>query len=464
MSLAAILNSARSALVTHQLASTITSHNIANVETEGYTRQRVNLSSNLPRQTTYGQVGTGVRLEGVTRMREGLLDNAVRREGGKAASYGMRTQLLQQAEGLFAEPGDAGIAASLDAFWGSWSDLAEAPTSNSARLMVRQRGGQLAGALNLAATRLNEIESGVRLQVTETVDTLNSLARQIAAVNDEIMAAEVGGIAPANDLRDERDRFLDQLSKLGSTQVVQQADGTVIVNLDGSPFVQGGTYQTLSADVVAGTQIVARANGQQLSFPASGSVLGEMVNFLNGDVPAIRADLDTMARQLVLTVNDIHETGWTAAGGTGVRFFEEPADPTTITARNVSLSAAVLADHSVVAASGVVNGPGDNSVAIALSALRDDTTVVTSGAGTTSFADFYRGVVTGVALDLAAAKNSTRAYETLASQAETRRESVSGVSVDEELVSLVQHQQAYTAATRLVTTVDEMMQSLLNMV
>src|SRR5690606_31987967 len=129
-----------------------------------------------PLPLPHGTFGTGVRMDNVERMRDTLADQAVRRESGKAASYGARQELLGRVETIFGEPSETGIGSTLDRFWSSWSDLANAPTSDNARTMVRQRGAQVALALNGAAERLNEIEFDVRADIVDTIGELNNLA------------------------------------------------------------------------------------------------------------------------------------------------------------------------------------------------------------------------------------------------------------------------------------------------
>lgn len=462
--LGGILNTAKSAILVNQAAVQITAHNISNANTEGYSRQRAVLSAGYPLRTPSGTFGTGVRLDNVERLRDTLADQSVRRESGKAASFGTRSDLLGRVETIFGEPSETGIGSTLDRFWSSWSDLANTPTSNNARTMVRQRGEQVALALNGAAERLNVIEADVRADVVDTIGELNGLARGIAELNQQIVISETNGTT-AGDLRDARDALVDQVAKIGNVRVVVENDGTYNVTLDGSPFVQGSSPQSMSADMGGGGLVVVRSQGQQFDFPREGSRLGAMVRFINEDIVNVRASLDQFASGLVTTVNGIHELGWTPTGA-GVQFFAEPADPVAnpITARNISLSAAVLADASVIAASDTVGATTDNTIALQLAALRHDPSTMPAGANTTSFAGYYETIVTGVALELRSAEDSTGVYETLAAQAEMRRQSYSGVSTDEELVKLIQFQQAYGAATRIVSTVDEMMQSLLNMV
>lgn len=474
-SLGGILNTARNAINAHNLSAQVASHNIANAGTEGYSRQRVQLSAASPLYQTYGAVGSGVVVSDISRARDALADIGVRRESGKLAGYSLRHDVLTEVEGIFGEPSETGIASTLDRFWNAWSDLANNPRSNSAKTSVRQRGELVVQALNEANTRLGEVEADLRSRLGSGVEDVNRIASQIAELNVAVVRAEAGG-PTAGDLRDLRDRLIDELSALGSTRVLESDSGSVSITLEGIPLVDASTAKAVATDIVNGKLVVTV--GGEPAAAREGSALGEMTRLYNADIPAIRADLDALARGLVTTVNGLHRQGKTSAGdavtpkpagwdpavdSSLVDFFDQPADLSDVTAGTLALSDAVKADAAVIAA-GSSDGAGDNSLALSIAALRSDDGTMTAASGPASFDGFYRGLVTRVAHDINSAENSITVHESLSVQALNRRESVSGVSTDEELIQLMQSQQAYIAATKLVTAVDEMTQTLLNMV
>ncbi|HEX6631116.1 MAG TPA: flagellar basal body protein, partial [Gemmatimonadaceae bacterium] len=223
-SMGSILNIARLAINAHQTAIQVASHNIANAETPGYSRQRAVLVENVPERTPIGLLGTGVLTHRVDQMRDGLLDAGFRRESSQAAGFGLRGDLLGQLEGVFNEPSDGAFAATLDAFWNAWSDLANAPANDNARDVLRQRGSQVAMTLNGYATRLDELSADTGLRLDRSVVQFNDYARQVAALNNQIVAAETGA-GVAGDLRDARNVALDAMAKLAPVQVIDRADG-----------------------------------------------------------------------------------------------------------------------------------------------------------------------------------------------------------------------------------------------
>lgn len=480
-----MLNAARSAISSHQVAMQAISQNIANAETPGYSRQRAELVPATPLRFPGYTIGNGVAVTDVVRLRDQFLDVAYRRDAGRSDAFNMRTDLLGEIEALLNEPSETGLASTMDRFWSSWDDLANNPTNPTVQGVVRLRGEQVAYTLNGYSERLDHLTNRTRAHLSSVVTEVNTLSSQVAALNRQITAAEAGG-QQSPDLRDTRDRIADQLAKMAGVKVDMQSNGTMSVHFGGMMLVDASHARTL--EVRAGTTTTIGFVGDPDPVMGIEGQAGEMMSFLNTDVPALRARLDSFARGLVNAVNEYHASGWTAAGdalggsnwntalgptGSRINFF----DASGTSASTIKLSAEVAASISVIAAGDVQNAPGNNGLALALGALRDDVGMAALqtrmganfatliGFGTTeSFADHYTSTVTGIGVKASDAKSQASVFETLAAQAENRRSSVNGVSLDEELTLMLRHQQAYTAATRLVRVADEMAQSILNMV
>lgn len=438
-----ILNIARSAIAAQQAAVQVVSQNISNSQTEGYSRQRANLDAGAPARTPVGMLGSGVVVRDVTRARDALLDTTYRRETGNAADFGLRRELLGQVEEIFGELSDSGFSYTLDAFWSSWSDLANHPTNASVRGLVKQHGEEVVFALNNYAARLDSLRSSVTTRVDRTVEEVNELARQLADINRQVSLAEGGG-STAPDLRDQRDRVLDQISRLAQVQVVERSDRSVAVFIGTISLVDGSQARAVEMDSASLKLRIGTSGLRDV-----GGSLGAMLDLRDTEIPLVQSRLDELARKLVEEVNAIH------VDGTGRSFF----DPARTTAGTIALSAEID-DPSVI---GTVPGaPADNQVALDLAALRDRGIAFSSSAGKT-FGGFYGQLVSDVGLKVNSADRSSTVYETLASQADTRRAGVSGVSTEEELLQLMRHQQAYAAATRLVAAADEMLKAILQL-
>lgn len=473
---------ARNALLTHQTALQTISQNIANAETPGYSRQEAVLAANTPVRLPNGIVGTGVHVETIIRKRDIMLDDTVRAASGQASNAGLRSTLLSQMEGVFGEPSDAGMSSALDRFWNSWSDLASTPSSKAAHTAVQQSGRQVAQLFNSYDAQLTQQRNASLERLTGTIAQVNALARRVADLNTRITTSESAGDS-ANDLRDQRDLALDSLSRVAGTRVLPQANGTVMVLLGNSALVDGDTARPISmafdipvpppAVTPSDIPVRLRLGDSPDRIMVPGGELKALADGINTDIPLLRGRLDALASALASTVNTAHSAGFVFAGNTipgtaAGNFFDPGSFSTPVRAGTLALDAIVAGDASQVAVSGDANAPTDNAAALALSALRTANATVTytnpgGAVETGSFLGFFRNTVTSLGSSAKAAQDDATVFDLLTTQGEARRQSVSGVSTDEELVNLMRVQQSYTAATKLIKTADEMLQTLLSL-
>ena len=463
MNFGGLLNIARSGLAASQAQISTTSQNVTNAQTPGYSRQRVLLKPGYPEQLPQGTFGTGVLVDGVERMRNELMDVSYRRDSQSASFTEERRDALQAVEGVLGEPSQTGLASSLEQFWSSWSDLSTNPDSSAARGVVRQRGFQVAAQLNQYGNQIVDAQTVARSRLLETAQRVNALSSEVADINARIVAAEAAG-NQSPDMRDQRDLKVDELAALIGATAYAQPNGTVNINVGGDSIVDGANFkpvriQALTSDptklgIALGT---APAGGgtTETMYQIGGQMAGT-VDAYNNVYPAALTQLDGIASALVTTTNGVHRTGFIGASAAG-NFF----DSARTTARTIRLDAAITTNSNNVAASGLANQTGDNTVALALSRLRDSATTVNGQ--TVSINEGYRNVVTTIATGTNSASGTATAARTLATQSDARRESIKGVSIDEEMVNLMKYQQSYAAAARLITVVDEMSQTLINM-
>lgn len=475
MSLNSVLGSARLALQAQTSAMETASHNIANATVDGYSRQRIDLQPNTPMYTPNGAIGTGVVVADVTRVRDTMLDTTYRSQVSQSSQYGVRRDLMANVSNVFGEPSATGLSSTLDQFWASWGDLANSPNSTAAKSVVQQRGAQLASTLNRFSTDLDNISTTASAQVDSQVASFNQYASQVADLNQKIVAAESGGQS-ANDLRDIRDRALDEMNKIAPVTVSESHNGSDTVYLSNMSVVDGVSAKQISTDRTGGT-LTLKLSGYSTNIAPDGA-LGAAVGVIDTDIPNAKRQLDDMAAGLVAKINAIHSTGWTQAGdalgganwnasapptGSKVDFF----DPSKTTAATISLSSAVASSASYIAAGSVQNASGNNDIANAMAGMRNDTSSIMksdSSTQTTSFGEYYRDLVTRVGVGASEADTSATVYDTLATQADAQRQSVSGVSTDDELIEMTKRQQAYSAAAKVITVASAMSQTLLDMI
>ncbi len=471
-SIGSILSIARTAMQTQQLAMQTTGHNIANANTEGYSAQSVELSANTPLGFPYGYEGTGVAVQGITRARDVLLDQQYRTSNSNQGQYTTSSDILGRVESVFGEPSDTSLSSVMDAFWSSWSDLSASPTSDVARTAVKAKGQQLVQTFHDIDSHLTDTAASARDALRSGVTTVNGLLTDIGQLNTSIVSAESGN-RDANDLRDERDRKLDQLSQYVSFQQVNRDDGSVALYLDGRMLVDRNTVHGITATGGSGPVTIG-VQGDPTPIPNVGGSMGANADALTNSIPQLRAQLDALAGSLVREVNAVQNTGQAFSGNPpvgrpGGNFFTQngavgSGDPAQ-TAAGISLDASLSDVTNVVASSATATGPGDNTVASQLAALRNSPVTLYDASGTAiatqSLSDFYQSSMTDLGTSVDQANALATMHTAVTSQAQTRRDSVSGVATDEELVNLMKEQSAYAAAARLVTVVDQMTQSLL---
>jgi flagellar hook-associated protein 1 len=453
MSLSSFLSIARSALLAQQRAMDVTGHNVANAQTPGYSRQRLTTTAAEPLWSAWGTIGRGVSTGSITRVRDVLLDSNYRRESGSLGTATTLNSFLSQVEGALGEPSETGVAAALDDLFKGFGDLANDPANGATRDIVRQSATRLTQLLHSLDARIVQAQSDAVERLRADVDQVNSLAGRIAALNAQILAAG-GPDHAAPDLQDQRDVMVDELSGLVGVRVVTHEDGTVGVIAGDTLLVDAGMAQTLVVRQTGSGYGVGLASTTGVIDPQSGS-LKALTDLASSVLPGLRGQLDTFVASLVGEVNAVHRTGFTLAGVDGVDFF----DATKLTAGSLSLSTEVQASSDAIAAS-ATGAAGDGGIALLLAGLG---TRAVGALGGRTLREFYTQVAQAVGSGVSNSLVDAETAQTLVDSADAQRTSVSGVSLDEEMVALIAQQQAYGAAARLVNVADEMMQQLLQM-
>ncbi|MGQ9552839.1 MAG: flagellar hook-associated protein FlgK [Anaerolineae bacterium] len=580
------------ALRASQRAIEIVDHNTANVNTKGYSRQRAIMAATEPytvpslsREEGVGQVGTGVEVAQIHRYSSDYLNIQMRQALPRQNRWQVIEEAMKQIEVVFHEPSDTGIAAALGRFWQAWSDVAAMPENLAARAAVTEAVSSLAFSLRDADSRLRDLQADMDLQIRQTVERMNDIAVEIAALNDPISKVEAFGQQP-NDLRDRRDALLNELSQLVDINYYENQDGTITVDIGGHALVMGNEYSQLRVDYDSSNEMLTKVVWKDSSTPlivhgvplaggmdaTTGSLVGGQLGgaFYVRDVVVVEqlAELDKVAKSLVESVNSLHATGYGlpddstapptarpgaelagltidplgavsdvlvdgslyppdlgigagrytvvtrdnagvwefrvlgpdeqavaindvgAAGmtsdwqplatvlgstydtgrGFAITFGAAPGVAGEVasfeyrnffsgsSANDIDISAWIRSQPVNLAAAAGGDAAGDGSIALAIARLR--TALVVDGES--SIDDYYNSTITSLGLAAKQASAMVANADDLVGHMQRRIDEVSAVSLDEEMVNLIQYQKAYQGAARVMTAVDEMLDRLIN--
>src|SRR3954468_5084911 len=422
------LNTSLRGLLAHQRALDVTAHNISNASTEGYSRQQAVLSAaqplELPGVTRTGQmsmIGAGVDIENFSRVRDAFADLQYRAQNQALGQHQTTAEMLGTAELSLSEPSDQGIGQVLAKFWSAWDDLGNHPESPATRQALVNQASLLADRIQSLSGDLSAVRTEANAQyglLTGPSGDVQSLGTEIASLNDAIVKAKQQGAEP-NDLYDRRDLALDKLSKLAQISVTDLGSGSIQVNFGdaAAPLVNGTTVTWPQALTAPGGQL-----GALLKLADTGP---------GGTITGYLADLDAMAGQLISSVNAAHTAP-----------FFSGTDASNI---------AVAVTASTLRAGPPLSAAGDNTVALQVAKLR--------GGGADNA---YANLVARIGGDVRTATQQQATTQALVTAASDRRQSASGVSMDEEMTNMVRFQRGYQASARAMSTMDEMLDTLIN--
>ena len=553
-----ILNTAKLGLLSQQLAIEVTGQNIANVQTEGYSRQQVNFEATTPRSFSLGQLGTGVRVAGIERSHDEFLFSQILSEGDTLGRFQVRKDVFEQLEILLSENNGQSLNQTLSSFFAGVQDLSSNPTGLPERTSLVAEAKNLASVFNNLGESLFQIQQNLDATISVEVAKINSLTEEIAALNQSIHANEPTTFS-ANDLRDKRDQKIKELSELIDLNFVDEQDGQISITLnDGTPLVLHSTAFTLDTSINGNNKsfldivvLDGAGNSTNITSSITGGTLKGYLDMRDTEVEDLRDKLDRLAAGFVQEFNKIHQQGFGIDGSTGNNFFTAltttvltntsntgsatltatNGDPSNISvdkyeitmtgsnsfslanlttgasagtftftsgttfnlangfavtisgtpatgdkfklsvsesaARDFSVASGVLSNSNKIAAG--LNSSTDGANALELVGLQsklvfDSITLDSAGSGTFTFDEFYSSIVSTVGIESFSSQSTFLQQEAILLQLNIRRESISGVSIDEELINMIKFQQAYNAAARLIGVVDELLDTVISQV
>jgi flagellar hook-associated protein 1 len=499
------LEASKRGLFTQQSALYTTGHNISNANTDGYSRQRVNMEttagypgSGLNAPTTAGHIGTGVQAHSVQRIRDEFVDRQYRQETNKLGYWESTTKTISQMEDIMTEPSEFGLNQAFTDFWKSMEDVISNPKDTAARQVMISKGQSLAESFNYMDTQLKLIQGNIGNEIEVVTDEANNLLKQIADINAQIQTVEPNGYLP-NDLYDARDVLVDKLNEIIPVSIsYEKSGGNALAIAEGSLTVTFKTTDGKSIDLVKGREyalisskdsaggtidgdVDTAANGynefQQFEIsslglpPTAGAdnivsydqleaskgklmALIDSYGHSNGEglYPEMLANLDALANEFITEFNKIHAgaDSFDLEGNAGTNFFSGT------TARDITV---IITDPKKVAASNAQGEEGNNKSIVALAALQS--TVQGNLQGGT-FQTYYKSLIGDLGVKGQQAQVLYSNSGTLQLQISNNRASYNSVSLDEEMTNMITFQQAYNANARMITVIDETLDKIIN--
>ncbi len=502
------LEISRRGMTAQQTALYVTGQNVSNASTPGYTRQRVNFQQTAPYPTPginapliTGQMGTGVDAGSIQRIRESFLDIQYRSENSKLGYWQARSDSLNKMESIMNETTDTGLANSIDQFWSALQDLANDPTNSGSRSVVRQRGEAVADTFNYLSNSLTTVQNDEKDQIDVTVKQINSLLTQLDNTNKQIGAVEPSGYLP-NDLYDERDRLIDELSSLVNIRVTyEKPGGNPNSNAEGKASIKmiddngselgvllaGSGYNELKVNYDGADQSVntIQFGATTLDFSKLNST-GKLKSLIEsygyesngkatGTYPDMLNELDNLAYTFATEFNKVHESGMSPneiANKTNddIPFFAD-TNSAAITDRKGFASRIQLAQQIQNSLDNIATADGSDPANVTVGdatnvkALANVIKTQFDYGANNEMADFqgyFQNVIGGMAVISQEATRMTTNSTALQQAVDQKRQSTSSVSLDEEMTNMIQFQQAYNASARMITLQDELLDKIIN--
>lgn len=502
------LETAKRGLNAQQSALYITGNNIANANSPGYTRQRVEMSQSETLHVQGFGIGTGVNTEAVKRQRESFLDNHYRQEANSLGYWQTKSEALSRMEEVLKEPSDYGLSNNMNQFWNSLEDLSLYPDNNGVREVVLQRGIALAETFNQLHERLSVIQNDTKTSIDHHVRHINQLLSDIHSLNDKIGKVEPAGHLP-NDLYDKRDQLTDQLAQYITIKVeripsggtphpaaagkytikLADKDNQMVTDLiDGSVMKMKELKIHYHPDQTGVQSIMVEGLHKSETFPienfnVTGVLLGQIEAFgkvsadpekgVTGTITDMIFQLNKMAYTFAGKFNELQKSGWSLeeieAGSqleSSDYFFDISAiSGSTDAAKVIRIHDQMKESSNRIAASaGIFSGDGNNAGQLA---GVKDLMIFKRGShidpeGTASLVTYYQGVIGKLGVEASESNRQAVKASMLVDSVQNKRDSESAVSLDEEMTDLIKYQQAYNSSARMITAVDEMLDRIIN--
>ena len=461
-----LLNIAKSAILAQQAGMNVVSHNIANANTEGYSKQELTLGSRPGIKNSAYSIGQGVDAMEVRQRQAAFIDKRIQSELTNLGKWETSRRVLEQVETIFTGVGESDLNVAMNNFFNAWEDVSSNPESLEFRGQVVQQGKALTDKFHEMAEGFTEIRDNLNAEVDGAITNINRTFRKIWDLNRTIEEAESTGNT-ANDLRDQRNLLLKEVSTLINVEVQTTNQGGIQISSGGTMLLDRSnlvelTTQTVSEGGLSTTRVYA--GNKELN--VQGGELGGLLQVRDSTLTDYQSKLDTLANAMVTNINREHEKGFGLDGSTGQEFFTS----TRISASDIELSTTILENQDKIATAAgehdwvndihTSNGPGDNSIARQIAGLRN---IKILSDRTSTFESYYNTMYSEVGFDTIDAKQNQENHQLLTDQLKNYRDSAVGVSIDEEMADIMKFQHSYVAAAQLISVANQMMDTLVNL-
>ncbi len=461
-----LLDMGKRGMMLNQSALQTTSHNIANKSTEGYSRQRVDIQTNPAVDEGRHRIGTGAMAAGISRTNNPWLEKQIEREGSSLSFTDGRASGLQKLESVFNEQTVKGLNGSITEFFNSFRELASNPESNVSRTVVRDTSMNLVKNFQDMDRQIDSVATDLNKQIESGVREVNGMVKEVAQLNEKILNVETTG-ANANDERDRRDLLVKKLSeKLDINYAEDSKTGMLNITAGRTGIlVAGTTFEQVktSTNNENKTQVLYELSkgGLQVDITDQfkrGSI-GGAIEVRDNLVADLKTHLETLSYNISNEVNKAHMEGFDRSGNAGINLFDIPQDG-QFTVQDLKVNSAIIEDSSLIAAGAKPNSVGDNTTANVIHSLQFKPIMEE---GKYTFDDFYNSKVGQIGILAQRANSDLESQQNIVDQLKNTRESISGVSLDEEATKMIEFQKSFEANARIIKMADEMFDTVLNL-
>ena len=447
------------ALSASQKALEVLSHNIANINTEGYRRQDVILKTSRPegnpainRKISAGQIGSGVDVSEIRRMYDHYIDRQMNKELQNSGKWEAGIKSFEQIETILAEPSENGLRSMMDVYWNSWRELESSPEDYSVRKNLVENSKSLCSLLKGTYQKFQNLRNDLNTEVKIKVADINSIANQIKDLNALIKEVSIGGDNP-NDLMDKRDLLVNNLNKIINVEIRNTDFNQVDIFIGGTAVVRENNYYELEAALTPGGYYEVVWKDSARPAQINNGEMFSMLNFRDNYIPDLTGRLNSISTLLIGQTNAIHSAGYGLDGiSSGNDFFTG----TGIT--DIAVNTDFDQNLNLIAAAKNPGQAGDNSNAVEILGIRLQKLL---DGGINTMDESYNNIIVKIGIEAQQCMRESDNSNLLIGKIKMRQESISGVSLDEELVNMVKYQHAYNAAAKVINTMDELFETIL---